>query len=641
MTARKKLSHWSIALGMLIASLVVGGTQLVAEDLSNYVMYGVQKDTDQLIRRDFEAGTSDVIGTIQTKEGVVLTGIQGIGAIPRSLNLYGIWTDPQSSDSQVVYINSHTATARLIGVPLELEKGSVTAATAVNRELVGSAAVDVDDNDPNERPKFIRCTFAGNRVFVNCSRNVKRVRLHFDDGSHQDVDDIGRKSCTVQGNGGNSGKRVVKCSVRWANNARDEEEVFDEDDDSDVVDQVSDRLDPSTRTRVSDLTNYAVYAVVKPNEAGVSQEPQVEFAVDRGEVIPVEDFKVQFKVIGASIANSDYHLPVTARFRVGNKTIEPWGNFNKAVTANLNDGNNPRLYIGTTNYSSGTGISVMAQSWHKRRSKDSGDKDSHWLVSMSKDSRTNTPNILLLRDGDPVPDVAGFRDSNSMAEFVRGYVEDGRISIGKNDVLCLFELGTTNLNSSEADFQDLGILISLREASSDDKVTICHIPPGNPDNAHTLSVGAPAVAAHLAHGDTLGPCDGGGNDSPGGKLVRIDTRLSTVQNVMTLARAYTSLAASPATGLFYGTHEDDLYVINTVDGTEVRLGTVPGSQMNAMEFAGTGLFGFSSASDELMEMDVDTAGQIGGARSVDAVDLESITFMKSVDEVPRDFATVD
>jgi len=38
------------------------------------------------------------------------------------------------------------------------------------------------------------------------------------------------------------------------------------------------------------------------------------------------------------------------------------------------------------------------------------------------------------------------------------------------------------------------------------KVTLCHIPPGNPDNAHTITVGAPAVPAHLAHGDTLGPC---------------------------------------------------------------------------------------------------------------------------------------
>jgi hypothetical protein len=41
------------------------------------------------------------------------------------------------------------------------------------------------------------------------------------------------------------------------------------------------------------------------------------------------------------------------------------------------------------------------------------------------------------------------------------------------------------------------------------QVTICHIPPGNPDNAHTITVGASAVPAHLAHGDTLGPCPEG------------------------------------------------------------------------------------------------------------------------------------
>ena len=39
------------------------------------------------------------------------------------------------------------------------------------------------------------------------------------------------------------------------------------------------------------------------------------------------------------------------------------------------------------------------------------------------------------------------------------------------------------------------------------KTTICHIPPGNPANAHTLCIGNPAVPHHLAnHGDYLGPC---------------------------------------------------------------------------------------------------------------------------------------
>jgi hypothetical protein len=38
------------------------------------------------------------------------------------------------------------------------------------------------------------------------------------------------------------------------------------------------------------------------------------------------------------------------------------------------------------------------------------------------------------------------------------------------------------------------------------KVVICHIPPGNPGNAHEIVVSSNAVPAHLAHGDKIGGC---------------------------------------------------------------------------------------------------------------------------------------
>ena len=43
-------------------------------------------------------------------------------------------------------------------------------------------------------------------------------------------------------------------------------------------------------------------------------------------------------------------------------------------------------------------------------------------------------------------------------------------------------------------------------AAGNGKVDICHIPPGNPSNAHTINVSKSAVPAHLAHGDKLGAC---------------------------------------------------------------------------------------------------------------------------------------
>ena len=49
--------------------------------------------------------------------------------------------------------------------------------------------------------------------------------------------------------------------------------------------------------------------------------------------------------------------------------------------------------------------------------------------------------------------------------------------------------------------------VSPTQAAPAPKVEICHIPPGNPDNAHTIRVSGNAIKAHLKHGDALGPCE--------------------------------------------------------------------------------------------------------------------------------------
>jgi len=40
------------------------------------------------------------------------------------------------------------------------------------------------------------------------------------------------------------------------------------------------------------------------------------------------------------------------------------------------------------------------------------------------------------------------------------------------------------------------------------KVAVCHVPPGNPANAHEIVVSENAIPAHISHGDSLGSCDG-------------------------------------------------------------------------------------------------------------------------------------
>ncbi|MFZ8908979.1 MAG: DUF11 domain-containing protein, partial [Nitrosopumilaceae archaeon] len=44
-------------------------------------------------------------------------------------------------------------------------------------------------------------------------------------------------------------------------------------------------------------------------------------------------------------------------------------------------------------------------------------------------------------------------------------------------------------------------------AAPEDKISICHLPPGNPENIQTITVGQISLQAHLDHGDDLGTCE--------------------------------------------------------------------------------------------------------------------------------------
>ena len=72
--------------------------------------------------------------------------------------------------------------------------------------------------------------------------------------------------------------------------------------------------------------------------------------------------------------------------------------------------------------------------------------------------------------------------------------------------------GFTRDDDDDEDDDDDG-LTQEDDEDDDRKTTICHFPPGNPLNAHTISVGQHAAAKHMIkHGDTLGPCP---NEGPG------------------------------------------------------------------------------------------------------------------------------
>jgi hypothetical protein len=86
---------------------------------------------------------------------------------------------------------------------------------------------------------------------------------------------------------------------------------------------------------------------------------------------------------------------------------------------------------------------------------------------------------------------------------------------------CVAPATSSSGNPTADDLKTTGCTINQPDPRACDpadtkKTTICHIPPGNPGNAHTICVGNAAVQAHLDHGDFIGTCECSGADLDAG-----------------------------------------------------------------------------------------------------------------------------
>lgn len=72
------------------------------------------------------------------------------------------------------------------------------------------------------------------------------------------------------------------------------------------------------------------------------------------------------------------------------------------------------------------------------------------------------------------------------------------------------------------------IIAAWKCGNNNSKVSVCHIPPGNPNNAHTICVSYNAIAAHMAHGDYLGPC---GAANCNNSLKKQQTEIESVNSI--------------------------------------------------------------------------------------------------------------
>jgi len=141
---------------------------------------------------------------------------------------------------------------------------------------------------------------------------------------------------------------------------------------------------------------------------------------------------------------------------------------------------------------------------------------SGWSIALAASFTTLLVTAFALTGGIGYAAGAAKDGSTAVTSLVSSSDDPGKSneSAGKSDENAGKSDANNGNSSNSGDSQQQGNATSASSGSgsqADHKQAVCHIPPGNPDNAHTIVVDDSAVQTHLDHGDTLGPCP----DEPG------------------------------------------------------------------------------------------------------------------------------
>lgn len=604
---------------LAVASVVLfGATGTLAEGIDPVInemaMFGISRTNGQLKRYNFDDDSLTDIGIIRNVAGASMLGIDASAYVPGNLNICAFWNDPADNMSRIVYVNTETAAGTVVGQ--NLGNGLVTGAVAAlsGKEVPVTGLININPNNSGTN-EFMLYRADGSII----------VR----DDLHQDAPVGGNGTLyegdatfirvKPKGNGSQNGLTVDGQSITMQNS---EAYVFIGNMSVKLYnDQVNGNGkamgkwwiqivsgDASVHTEdsiVSVKTAWSVFAVQKVES---QEDDDVDFEITNKTVVPQEPFAAKVTVLGAAISAGGYYdVPVTVKFEIGGNVYTPFGDFGKALAGNVNDDNNPRNYIFPNTFPGGTSIDVVGQSWLKKKSWYSGKKESHWKIYRTIDGSAGSSFVIVLCDGDDVPSIPGFMNQNSLEEFVEDFIDPAtnKIVLDENQAIFLFELGTSNLNSSAADFQDLVVLLTLAKNQAD-------LEDGDDDDSVV-------------------------NNSS--RLLKINHSTGGYVQVMTLDRVYDGLATVDGKN-FYASVGTELWKLNTIAQTETLVGSMPADKMFGLEMAGSTLMGFEMDGDSLIPINLQTGAAVGSAASLGMTDLGTITFMKH-DEEPLAVASFD
>ena len=201
------------------------------------------------------------------------------------------------------------------------------------------------------------------------------------------------------------------------------------------------------------LRSTALAIVASTLTAGAAHaQTTIDFEISEGRVVPTETFAAKVSVLGAAITSGGVDMPVTVQVRIGDMVLDPFGAHDDPSKGDVNDHAGPRHHIVQETFDPNERIELTATSWRTSGS-----------LYLERNSHDESPAVLVLRDGDDVPDISGFDNQADAVHFIQQYIDadTNTMTLDVNQAIYLFELGTTDLDSSAADFQDAVVLVTL------------------------------------------------------------------------------------------------------------------------------------------------------------------------------------
>lgn len=183
-------------------------------------------------------------------------------------------------------------------------------------------------------------------------------------------------------------------------------------------------------------------------------EPNPTFTVTNGGVTTRTAATIDIEVLGGELTcDPEGTQPITKTARY-NLTGSQVGQFPLTTTPS------PSTSISVL---PNTSLTIESQSTNYTYTDDDGNDVvvcSPNIFAHSKDH--NLSQVLTLRNGDSIPDYAPFGDQRPIDSFLAAYIDTNKkVTIANNEVIFLFELGSTNSSVSYFDMQDFAVLTTI------------------------------------------------------------------------------------------------------------------------------------------------------------------------------------